>query len=164
MAGFGLLLSLGGTIMSAMGQAQAAQAEADAAEANARAQEKRAMEERAVGSVKAERRTDESKKLQSEQLARFASSGGGLGGTASTVIAETEREGFQNNRYEIWGSEQKARGYEDEAAITRFAAAQKRKASGIAMGGSILSGVSKIGGEMTIPGGGSSFGGDYHYG
>ncbi len=171
MAGIGMVFGLIGSVVSAMGSMAAANAEAAAQEANARALEKKAMEERAVASVEASKKMDEQKRLVSEQTARFAASGGGVGGgpgfanSATTVIRETEKEGLHNSRLAAWEGEQKGRGYEDQAAIARFSAAQKKKAAGIGAGAAILSGFSKIGGSFIGGGGGqTSYGGDYYFG
>mgnify|MGYP001560409435 CR=1 FL=1 len=176
MAGFGMVFGLIGSMVSAAGASQQAQGQADAQEAQARAQEanaaaqrKRAMEERAAASINAERKMRDGSRLVSEQVARFASSGGGLGGTASTVIGNTFNRGRTNSNLVVWEGEQKARGYEDQAAIGDYSAARlidasnrTRSNAGIGVASALLSGVSRIGGSFTAPAENTASG--YYYG
>lgn len=101
------------------------------------------MAERAVASVQAERRQKAAERLVSEQRARFAASGGGLGGSAAEVMAETEEKGAYNSALEMWQGEEKARGLEDSAAIARAASKAQRSALPFKIGATILTGGAK---------------------
>jgi hypothetical protein len=141
MASFALML---GTGLSALGAASRASAEAGALEANARANEARATRERAVGSVRGERRYRDAQRLASLQQAEFAHGGGGMGGSAGEAIGNTERTGLVHSGFEVWQGESRARGLEDEAAIQRFSARQRKRAMPLEVGAALLTGVSRV--------------------
>lgn len=113
-------------------------------DANARALDARATQERAAGSVRGERRMEDAKRLLSQQQAEFGHSGGGVGGSAGVVMGETGRRGLENSNLEVWQGENRARGFEDEAAIQRWGAKRRRAAIPLEVGSAILTGSSKI--------------------
>lgn len=149
----------------AAGKAGKAQAEssAQALEMQARAEEARANQERAVAQRQAEGEREKAERLMSRQQAVAASSGGGTGGSAAEIIAETGREGEYRSDLTLWESEEKARGRADQAALYRWEAGNKReqgkqmaKAGLINAGASLMGTVGSIGGKIATRGVGST--------
>lgn len=138
------------------------------AKANAAAEERRANEERAVSQNQAQERQRLARVVGSQQQAAFAASGGGLGGSAADVMAETAGRGELNAERELWQGETRARGLEDQAAITRAAAKASQRALPLQIGATILTGASSL--SSRLPGGsayndpyGSATGRRYRY-
>ncbi len=171
MEAFFVVTTIASTAMTVASEIASSNVNSAVAEANAAAEERRAGEERAVAQHQAERRRKEAAALQSQQQARFAASGGGFGGSAADVMAETAGRGEYNSELELWSGEQRARGLEDQSAITRFAAKQQKKALPFKLGATVLTGASKIAGSgVGWGGGGDPYGGwqttttQYRYG
>lgn len=143
MAALGPLLILGSTAMSAVGAIQSSNAESATAEANAKQLEQRATAERAMASVNAERSRKEADRLISKQRAIAAASGGGTGGSAGLLMAESAGQGQLNSDMDIWLGEEKAVGNEYAATMARAEAKAKRKALPFQVGAAVLSGVSQ---------------------
>ena len=154
----GMVASLAGSMMSAMGAMQQADAQAAQLEAEAIRKEQQAGQERAASQHKAEQKKLETDRLISEQNAIYAASGGGVVGSAVDVMSKTRGRGELNSETALYEGEAKGRSLEDDAAIRRAAASSARDAGSMKMFTGILSGISgfaKPGGMMG--GGGSDF-------
>src|SRR5690606_15142502 len=64
------------------------------------------------------------------------------GGSAATIMAETAGEGEYQSGLELWSGESRARGLEDEAAVTRAAARFSRRMLPLKLAGTIMTGAS----------------------
>lgn len=161
------MASLAGAGVRAYGAVQGgkvAQAESESAarmlEQSAASDKQRADWERAVSQQQAERRRKEASRLLSKQQTMFAASGGGLTGSAEDVMLETAVEGDLNARIEQMAGEERARGIDDnaraklwEAESKRRAGSERRKASWLEAGSTILQGVSSWGASRYGKGG-----------
>lgn len=104
----------------------------------------RARSERIVAQQKAEKESREKEFLIAKQRAAFGSSGGGMGGSAGQVIADTEGQGMFNSELQLWQGEQRAAGYEDQAKAAQFETKLARSALPFKLGSTILNGVTKF--------------------
>lgn len=138
---------LGGVGSIKQGQAAEASAksQANVLRANADQEMVRAGQERAMAQRAAEDKQIETDRLAGRQRAVAAASGGGTGGTAALIEAETAGEGKFHSDLELWKGEEKAKGLESQATIDRLSALDKersgkaaRKASYISAGSQIL--------------------------
>lgn len=141
LGGLGGALKIGGTLLSFVGQMQAASAAKKTAEYEAKQQEQQAQTERAASQRKAidERR----RKDYAVSRARAVGAGGG-GGLDYDVISDIEEEGEYRALTQIWGGEERARGREMQADSTRYSAQQRAKGMMIGAGTSLLQGFSSF--------------------
>jgi hypothetical protein len=151
MVAFATLLAVGSTALTTVGTIAKGQTEAQAMDANAAALREKGKQERAAGSIRAERRYRDAERLASLQQAEFARSGGGVGGSAGHVMGETGRQGWLNSNLEVWQGEQRGRGFDDEAALQTWGARRRRAAIPIEAGAALLSGTAKAFGGYGSP-------------
>lgn len=127
---------LGAGAASAYGSIQQANAQADAQEANARnaaviadaqgkADEQRATEERAMSIRRAEEKQLETDRLMARERAVSAASGGGTGGSAADIEAQSAGEGKFQSDVELWKGEERAKGAYFQTGLDRSAANQR---------------------------------------
>jgi hypothetical protein len=146
MSGLAPFFIAASTALTAVGQVVQTGTDTAIAKATAAGQEQRANEERAVSQYRAQQRQKEAARLVSQQQAAFAASGGGLDGSAADVIARTAGRGELNSELELWSGESRARGLEDQAAMTRAAAKANQRALPLRIGATVLTGASRIAG------------------
>lgn len=134
-------LSTGLGVIGAIQEGQYANA---SAKAQAKALERKADEERAASQRQAIRRAQEANLLLSKQQAQAASSGGGA--TDPTVVRLAQgiaAEGAYQTAGTIFEGESRATGLMDQAALTRWEGKQRKRASFINAGTTLLSGMSE---------------------
>lgn len=151
LAGIASALSAVGTVISTIGAISAASSEKAIAEHNAKLLEKKADAERATASYEAAQQRKETDLVLSQQRAGAAASGGGYS-TAPGVItlaADTDAYGgFLADLYIAQG-ENSARGYEDQAAATRFAGKARAQNSILSAVGKGIGGLASFGVRST---------------
>ena len=112
-----------GTIMSALGSVAGGIAASNQAEFEAKQLEQKSKEERAASQRDALEARKQSAMVQSRQQAVAASSGGGAGSDAPTIMklmADTAGRGEYQAQSALYGGEQRARGLMDEAKGRRM--------------------------------------------
>jgi hypothetical protein len=160
------VLAAGGKMMEGKAAQASAESKANMLEAGATAQERRASEERAMSQRRAEDQDLETQRLMGKQRAISAASGGGTGGTAGLIEAETAGEGKFKSEMDLWSGDEKGKGLEFQAQIDRGAAKDSRRqgkaartAGYMAAGSSILG---SIGAGYKGSGGGGAQSGTYN--
>lgn len=143
MAALAPLMILGSTALGAVGMVQQSNAEGAAAEGNARQLDARAKGEMADASLKAEQHRKDADRLISKQRAIAAASGGGTGGSAGEIMAETAGQAEYNSALDLWLGGERATTSKYAADISRMEAKAKRKALPFQIGSAVLSGVSR---------------------
>jgi hypothetical protein len=78
----------------------------------------------------------------SQQRARLAASGAGLGGTAAEIVADTEAKGDYNAELELWQGQQRAAAAMDDAKLSLYKNKQESAALPFKIGSQIITGVS----------------------
>jgi hypothetical protein len=145
MSGIELIVMAAGTAMSAAGAYSAGQTQKAMGEAEAASLRQRADWEQAVGQRNAEIEKKKADAVASEQLARFAASGGGTGGSAAGVMAQTKARGEFNALMVQAQSTEQAAGLRDNANIKKYAGDRAATGGMIGAGGTILTGMSAFG-------------------
>jgi len=141
----GIVASIGGTVLSAMGAIQQGRYQEAAMKAQANAQEARAQEERAAAQREAVRRGKEAAFVLSRQQALSAASGGGTADpTVLNLMAGTATEGAYQSQVAVYEGEQRGRGLEYQAAISRMQGRAARRAGFIDAASSVLGGISSF--------------------
>ena len=136
--------SIVGSVVGAASSMQAANGQAAAMEANAQEQRRKGLQEAAVKQQEAASRDRDAKRMLSDQRAGFAASGGGLDGSANTVMDQTAKRGIFNRDAAIWeGAEAKA-GREAQARIYEMEAANARRAGAWNAASAVVGGVSSV--------------------
>lgn len=118
MSGIETILAVAGTAASAAGTLAAGAAERDNQEYIAAQEEERAKEELAASQREADQARREARVAQSRQQALAASSGGGAGIDAPTIVklmSETAGQGEINAGSALYGGQQRAAGLRDSA-------------------------------------------------
>lgn len=136
----GTLLTIASTAVSAAGTIAAGNAAAADAEFQAKQMEQRAAEERAASQREAAEKRNESRLLQSRQLALGAASGAGTGGSLLETMLDTEAEGELQALTSLYAGENRARGLQDSAAAARRTGRAARQGAFFRAGGTLLSG------------------------
>lgn len=129
----GTALAVGGAVSEYQGQKAASKFEAQQAM-------QRANAERVVAMQKAQEETRKKEALMAKQRAAFGASGGGTGGSAAQIVADTEQQGNYNAELELWQGETRAAGYKDQANAARFEAQLARSALPFKIGSTIVKG------------------------
>lgn len=165
--GSGVLAGAGAMKEGAAAEA-AGRSQSNTLRAQADQEERRAGQERAMAQRRAEEKQIDTDRLMGRQRAVAAASGGGTGGSAAAIEAETAQEGAFQSDLQLWQGEEKAVGLEYQAGIDRGAAADKlaqgkaaRKASYLKAGSQVLG---SIGSAYTMGkgGGGGASSGAYY--
>lgn len=143
----GTMAGIAGTGLGALGTIQQTNAQSAMADANSAAQMRRGGEERAASQAQAYQLRHKTDLVLGQEQADLAASGGGMGGSGAELLAGTAGRGKYNEEMALWGGEERARGLEDAAAVTRFAGKQGRAALPLKLGAQVLTGVSKIGSQ-----------------
>lgn len=116
------LIGLVGTGLSAAGTIAAGKAERDNQNFIAKQEEAKAKEEFAASQREAEQAKREARFAQSRQQALAASSGGGSGSDAPTIVklmSDTAAQGELNAASSLYGGQQRAIGLRDSAKARR---------------------------------------------
>lgn len=163
------VLAGAGKMMEGKAAQGAAMSKANMLEAGAAAQERRAGEERAVSQRKSEDQQIETDRLMGKQRAISAASGGGTGGSAGVIEAETAGEGRFKSELDLWQGDEKAKGLEFQSEIDRGAAKDTRRQGKSARTAGYMAAGSAVLGSIgaAAKGGGSGGGGSkagYYYG
>jgi hypothetical protein len=145
MSGIELIVMAAGTAMSAAGAYSAGQTQKATSEAEAESLRKKADWEQALGQSNAEIERKKADSVRSEQLARFAASGGGTGGSAAGVMAQTTARGEFNALLTQAQATEQAAGLRDSASAKEYAGDKAATGGMISAGGTILTGMSKFG-------------------
>lgn len=138
------ILALLGTGLSVIGGIQEGNFADASAKAQAKAMERKADEERAASQRQAIRRSQEANLLLSKQQATAAASGGGA--TDKTVVNLAQGiagEGAYQSAGALYEGDARAAGLFDQAALTRWEGKQRKMASFIGAGTTLLSGMSE---------------------
>lgn len=91
--------------------------------------DKRATEERAASQRDAEQTRRRTKMILSEQEAKAAADGGGMGGSIADIMASTEAQGKLSEERDYYLGESRAAGLNEQAAMTRWGAGANAAAS-----------------------------------
>lgn len=125
----------------------------------------KAGQERAVGQFKAQQRQLETERLLATQEARFAASGGGMGGSVGAVMGKTAAKGEFNSDIELYQGNIAANALEyqgglkrQNATMIKFADKQRRKTMPLVYAGQVISGISEAAGAAGAGGGGNGGG------
>lgn len=159
--------SAAGGMMAAQGEAQALEAQANVKAAQAQAERRKGQEENAVQQREALQQEKKTRKVMSDQLAAFAHSGGGVGGSARVVRQETAEQGILNREHELWEGRQMEQARETQARILEMEMQALRQAAATKRKSAVISGVSGIAGSFGgIAKGGTAgpIGGNFFYG
>lgn len=143
MSGLEPLIVLASTALGAAGQVMSSNAESAAAEANAKQLEARSTADLADSTIKADQDRKQADRLISKQRAIAAASGGGTGGSAATIIADTAGQSQYRSDMDIWLGENRSASDKYAADVQRMEDRAKRRALPFAVGASVLSGVSR---------------------
>ena len=163
MAGIGAIVggvaSAAGSIMGGMGQAQQLEAQRDAKRLEALNQRMKGTEEQGVKTFEALDLDKEREQVVSNQRASFASSGGGIDGTARHVMDKTNQAGIYKRDMTIWEGKSLRRNREIQAVqLEREGEALDQAAATARMSG-IVNGISGVAGAFGGFGGSSGGGG-----
>lgn len=162
------IASAAGSMMSASASASAKEDQAAIKDAEAQNQLRKGLEENAVKQRDAANQTRERDKVLSDQRAKFAASGGGIGGSAKFVQEQTALQGTQNANVSLWEGAQLQQNREFQAKQLAVEAQSLRKAAQNERTAGVISGISGVAGGFggAFKGGGSSGGGggSYYYG
>jgi hypothetical protein len=142
MSGIELVVMAVGTAVSAAAAAQAGQNQKTMNEAEAASMRKRADWEAAQGQMNAEIERKKADVVMSEQRARFASSGGGTGGSAAGVMARTAAHGEFNALLAQAQGAETAAGLRDNAGLKEWAGDRAATGGMISAAGTTLTGMS----------------------
>lgn len=170
MAGLGAIAGVAsavGGMMQAKGQAEAAEAQADVKHMESQAQLRKGLEETAVKQREALQEDKKREKVISDQRAGFASSGGGVTGSARHVMTETNTQGIFNRKVKLWEGAQQLQSRTTQAEILqREGQALRNSAQTIRQSGviSAIGGVAGAVGGLGGKGGGGGGGGSFFYG
>ena len=133
-------LMIAGAAVQAIGAIQQGNAAKAAADYNASMLERNAEIERSQANQREEAKRREARGLLGKQAAAFAQSGGGLDGSAADVMKQSATYAELDALTLRYEGDMRARGFENEARMERFAGKQARKAGYFKAAGSILSG------------------------
>lgn len=161
----GMVAGLVGSVVSAVGAASQANAQANAMQAQADAERRKGLQEDAVKQQEASSRDRETKKVLSDQRAGFAASGGGLGGSAATVMDQTAGRGIFNREAALWEGREAKAGRENQARVYEMQASAARQAGTMNALSAVVGGVSSVfksGGVGGAAAGGAASGGFYY--
>lgn len=148
--------------MQGMGQANAQQAQADAKKVEAIRQQQMGVAEQGAKSWEADDLDRQREQVVSNQRAAFASSGGGVDGSARYVMDKTNQQGIYKRDMTIWEGAMQKQNRDINAELLRResdaleSAAKMSRISGIVSG---ISGVAGAFGGFGSKGGGGSSGG-----
>ena len=135
----------GSTLLSAFGQYQAGEAYEATGDYNARVLEQYAVAARQSAAFEEARQRREARRLKAAQRAGYAKAGVVITeGSPLTVLTETAAEAELDALAIRYAGEVQARGYEAEAAISRWEGKQQKRAARLGVGRTILSGVGDI--------------------
>lgn len=135
-SGVATAASVAASAAGAAGAIQAGKQQKSAAEFNAAEMERSATESRAEASKRSRMRREELSRVQSRQRAVAAASGAGTDGEGYLdLIGDTAARGEEQALGELYIGEQKARGREGQAAISRWSGEQAVKKSYITAAG-----------------------------
>lgn len=151
MAGIGMITSIAGTALGALGtlaQMGAAQAQSEFQQAQLKKQE---QEARAIGTQRARERRREQRLAESAQIARAASVGGAGDPSVTTILAETAATGERNVQTEIALGENRAQNFALARAAEKASAKSARIAGLIGVGTDLLSSASSLAGRFGKP-------------
>lgn len=151
--------SAAGGMAQANGQAQAAEAQADVKHMEGQAQLRKGLEENAIKQQESLQDDTKRKKIVSDQRAGFASSGGGVTGSAKYVIDETNKQGIFNRKVTLWEGAQQQQSRTTQAEILqREGQALLNSAQTIRQSG-VISAIGGVAGSLGGLGGGGGGGG-----
>jgi hypothetical protein len=157
-----------GGMMQGNAQASQMETQANIKASQALAKRREGIAEQGAKSYEVLEQREQHNKLASDQRARFASSGGGITGSAQYEMEDTRERGVFKEKYTMWQGLQMKQDADFQASILDVEAAELRKGAqtartagaigAIGAGAGVLTGMSKIGG------GGSSGGSGFFYG
>lgn len=143
MAGLTLskVLTIAGTVVSAVGAIQQGKAQQSAADYQAKQLEAKASTDRALAQRQAEEDRRQTELVQSRARAVGAASGGGLD---IKLAGDLEEEGEYRALTSLWEGEEAARGREQQAKTLRYEGRLARQTAGLKATKSILGGASSL--------------------
>lgn len=144
-------LELIGAFVSAAGTLAAGAAENDAAEFEAQQLDMKAKEEKAASQREAAQNTKEAELAMSRQQALAASSGGGAGADAPTIVklmSDVAGQGELNQQSTLYGGQQRAAGLIDQAKGRRMSGKASLLGSQFGAFGQAAKGVSNFAGSF----------------
>lgn len=153
------VMGAAGKMMEGGAAESASESKSNALNAGAAAQQRKASEERALSQRRAEDQQAETQRLMSKQRAVSAASGGGTGGSAAVIEAETAGEGHFKSELDLWQGEERGKGLDFQAEIDRAAAKDSRRQGKAARQASYLAAGSQILGSVASAGKGRGGGG-----
>jgi len=164
--------SAAGGMMQGNAQASQMETQANIKSSMALAKRREGIAEQGAKSYEVLEQRQQHNKLQSDQNARFASSGGGVTGSARYEMEDTRERGIFKEKYTMWQGIQQKQDADFQASIYDVEAAELRKGAktartagaigAIGAGAGVLSGVSKFGGGGSIFGGSTGGSGKYY--
>ncbi len=138
-------LIIAGTAVQALGAIQQGNAAKKAADYNAGQLEQGAALERQQANEREEAQRRQARQVLGSQRAAFAQSGGGMGGSAADVMAQSATNAELDALTLRYEGDLKARGMEAQASSERYAGAVAKRNSRMQAVGSILSGAAMYG-------------------
>lgn len=141
----GPALGMVGSMVSAVGQQAQANAQAGQMQYNATVARLNATTERRQGVAESERLHSRYDRQGGAQVAALAKAGVDVGsGSAALVRAENERNRWLDVNTAVWNRETAAVGFENKARDLDAQAKATKKAGGIAMASTFLTGLGKL--------------------
>jgi curli biogenesis system outer membrane secretion channel CsgG len=144
MAFIGLIASLAGSAISAMGAMQQANAAAAAAEYNAKIQEQNAQMARDQSSVVAGQKIRESRQRSAGIVAGTMQNGFEVAGSPLDVLGQAETQGYLDYLTALYDGKVAATGYQNNANLYRMEAKSARQAGAIGAASAMVGGLSDI--------------------
>lgn len=132
------------TAVSAAGAIKGANTSQALMDYEAQGLRRQADETRAVSQAKAAEQQRKTDQVMGEQRARFASSGGGVEGSALGIMGDTAKRGKYLSDLRLWEGEQQARGIDDRAVLKQAAGDAAQDALPLQLGSTILQGASSM--------------------
>ena len=136
------------TAMSAVGAIREGNAADAAAKAQAQAAEQQAQAQRNVGQFQVAQERREGRRALGQQIAQLGSQGTALTGQPIDLLADSAKQNELALQAIRFQSEIAARNQENEADLVRFRGRQARSAGIFKAGTALLSGATKIAGEL----------------
>lgn len=153
MAFVGLIASLAGSVVSAMGAMQQASAAAAAANYNAKIQEQNAQVAKEQSAAVAGQKIRESRQRSSNIVAGTMQNGFEVSGSPLDVLGQAETQGYMDYLTALYDGKVAATGYQNNANLYRMEAKNAKTAGAIGAASSMLGGLSSIyrsGGSVSL--------------
>lgn len=144
MAAVTTVLGVVGTAVSAMGQIAAGNAARSDAEFRAKQAEINSKQEVAASQREAAEKRRESRLLESRQMATAAASGAGTDNpTILGILEDTAVRGDLNSRNTLYGGEERARGFRNQATGMRASGRAAQRGAMFSAAGTLFGGIGR---------------------